>query len=82
MSTADEMACNELVAVITDYLEGILPESDRRRFEAHLETCPYCVTYLGQMRETIEAMGELTVDAIAPEVRREVLEAFAGWRGR
>jgi anti-sigma factor RsiW len=80
MSTADEMACQELVGVITDYLEGILPDSDRRRFEAHLATCPYCVTYVEQMRETIEVLGELTLDAVAPDVRQEVLDAFAGWR--
>ena len=74
------MACNELVGVITDYLDGVLPELDRRRFEAHLARCPYCVRYLEQMRETITAVGELRTEAIDPRVRREVLAAFAGWR--
>jgi anti-sigma factor RsiW len=79
-NTADEMACRELVAVISAYLDGTLPESDRRRFEVHLDECPYCVNYLDQMRETIDALGELTADSIAPETRREIVEAFGDWR--
>jgi anti-sigma factor RsiW len=59
LSTANEITCRELVEIITDYLEGTMPQAERRRFEAHLEGCPYCVTYLGQMRQTIRALGEL-----------------------
>jgi anti-sigma factor RsiW len=76
------MACRELAAVITDYLDGVLPVEDRRRFDAHLAECPYCVNYLEQMRETIEATGALTAREIAPDLRARVLEAFAGWRER
>jgi anti-sigma factor RsiW len=78
----DEMACNELVEVVTEYLEGTLAEEDRHRLEAHLEECPYCVDYVEQFRETISATGALTLDSIAPERRAELLEAFRGWRGR
>jgi anti-sigma factor RsiW len=80
VTTSDEMACNELVEVVTEYLEGRLSEDDRRRFEAHLEECPYCVDYLEQFRETIAAMGELSTESIAPETREDLLEAFRGWR--
>ena len=76
----DEMACRELVEVITDYLEGTMAEQDRRRFEAHLEACPYCVTYLEQMRETIESLGELTVESLSPRLREDLLAGFRGWR--
>jgi hypothetical protein len=30
----DEMTCMELVEVVTDYLEGTLPDPDRKRLEA------------------------------------------------
>jgi anti-sigma factor RsiW len=76
------MACRELVGVITDYLDGVLSVEDRRRFEAHLAECPYCVNYLEQMRQTIEATGALMGPEIAPDVRTQVLEALAGWRER
>ena len=82
LSNANEMACRELVAVITEHLDGTLPVEDRCRFEAHLAECPYCVTYLEQMRATIEAAGGLASPEVAPEVRAQVLEAFAGWRER
>ncbi len=76
------MSCAELVEVITDYLEGTLPDEDRRRFEAHLDECPYCVTYLEQMRETIEGLGGLREESLSPETKHELLEAFRGWRDR
>jgi anti-sigma factor RsiW len=76
----DEMTCRELVEVITDYIEGTLPGHDRRRFEQHLGDCPYCVTYLAQMRETIQALGELPEESIPPQAREELLETFRRWR--
>jgi anti-sigma factor RsiW len=82
VTQTDEMACNELVEIVTDYLEGTLSASDRTRFEAHLTECPYCFQYVEQFRETISASGELTLDSIAPERRAELLEAFRGWRDR
>jgi hypothetical protein len=69
----DEMTCRELVEVITDYIEGTLPEDDRAE-------CPYCVNYLEQMRETIDTLGELPEESIQPQAREELLEAFRRWR--
>jgi anti-sigma factor RsiW len=77
----EEMSCRELVEVITDYLEGTLPERDRARLEAHLEECPYCASYLEQMRDTIAALGELREESLSPEARAGLLDAFRGWRG-
>ena len=82
MTQIDEMACNELVEVVTEYLEGTLGDEDRQRLEAHLAECPYCVDYVEQFRETIAATGELTLESIAPERQAELLEAFRGWRDR
>jgi anti-sigma factor RsiW len=84
LNTADEMemACEELVGVLSDYLDGSLPPDDRRRLEAHLEECPYCVNYVVQMKETIDAIGGVSLESLAPERQEEVLEAFCGWRDR
>ena len=59
LSTANEITCSELVEIVTDFLEGTMPQAERRRFEAHLDECPHCVIYLRQMRLTIRALGEL-----------------------
>jgi anti-sigma factor RsiW len=81
MSAQDEMACRELVEVLTDYLEGTLPRDDRRRLEEHLEACPYCAEYVAQMRQTIDSLGALEAESIVPQKRDELLAAFRGWRG-
>jgi anti-sigma factor RsiW len=78
----DEMACQELVQVVTEYLEDVLPKLERDKLEAHLDECPYCVTYIAQMRQTIEAVGELSVEMISREQQQQLLEAFRGWRAR
>jgi anti-sigma factor RsiW len=73
-----EMACKELVEVITAYLEGTLPEADRRRFDEHLVECPFCTEYVAQMRETIASLGKVEEPTISPDRRSEVLAAFRG----
>jgi len=81
MTHRDEMACRELVEVITDYLEGTLAPADRRRFEAHVAECEYCENYLEQMRATIATLGGLSEESLSPDAREGLLEAFRGWRG-
>jgi predicted anti-sigma-YlaC factor YlaD len=77
--TADrdiEMACKELVEVVTDYLEGAMTPDERRRFEEHLRECPYCIEYLDQMRQLAGGLGGLRDETIAPERRDALLAAF------
>ena len=80
-ANADDMACNELVELVSDYLEERLPERDVERLEAHLAGCEGCRNYVDQMRETIDALGHLPEEPLDPVVREELLEAFRGWRG-
>jgi anti-sigma factor RsiW len=77
----EQLSCRELVELVTDYLEGALPEGERARFEDHISRCDGCETYLAQMRQTIELVGHLPAEALSPEAERELLEAFRGWRG-
>jgi predicted anti-sigma-YlaC factor YlaD len=79
MASYPEMPCQELVEVITDYLEGALSEIDRVRFEEHLKNCRHCRTYLEQMRQTIRALGRLPETSIPERAKAELLEAFRGW---
>lgn len=75
-----EMACQELVEVITDYLEGTLPASDRERFQAHLLACAACREYVEQMRVVIRLSGGLSAETIEPATRESLLRAFRRWR--
>ena len=75
------MTCRELVDVVSAYLEGTLPAPARARFEAHLDECASCRTYVEQMRETVATLGTLREQELSPETRAGLLEAFRSWRG-
>jgi anti-sigma factor RsiW len=76
----DDLPCQELVELVTDYLEDRLPDDLRRRFDAHLTGCSGCRNYLDQMRLTIRALGELPPEAIEPGMKDRLLAAFRDWR--
>jgi anti-sigma factor RsiW len=77
---SNEMACQELVELVTEYLDGTLPELERARFEEHLAGCEGCQTYLEQMRQTISLCGRLTEESIPSEAKRELLHIFRTWK--
>ncbi|MFL5618022.1 MAG: anti-sigma factor family protein [Gemmatimonadaceae bacterium] len=80
-ASAADLTCKEFVELVTDYLEGALPKVERRRFEEHLSSCPYCITYLDQMRQTIRALGRLPEETVSSEAMNTLLDAFRR-RGR
>jgi predicted anti-sigma-YlaC factor YlaD len=75
-----ELTCRELVEIVSDYLEGALPEEDRERFDAHLQECEGCRRYLDQMRTTIRVVGTLTEDVLDSNARDELLLVFREWK--
>lgn len=75
------MPCQELVEVVTDYLEGALPVEDLMRFEAHLAECDACREYLAQIRRTVSLVGEFDAATLPDGSRQRLLDAFRGWRG-
>lgn len=77
----DPLVCQEVVEMVTDYLEGALPRGERRRLEAHLADCPHCTEYLAQMRATIRLTGRLEVENLSPEMRADLGELYRRWRG-
>jgi anti-sigma factor RsiW len=79
-NTYEELSCQELVELITDYLEGALPAELRARFDEHIGHCEGCQAYLAQMRLTIRATGTLARDSLTPDAERDLLEAFRGWK--
>ena len=82
MTTTDTQAlsCQELVELVTDYLEGALAPADRLRFDGHIAGCNGCTRYVEQLRETIRLTGTITTDDLTPDAERALLAAFAAWR--
>jgi anti-sigma factor RsiW len=75
-----ELSCQELVELVTDYLEERLQAAERERFEAHLATCAGCRAYLDQMRRTIRLLGRLPQETVSGAARAKLLEAFRAWK--
>jgi anti-sigma factor RsiW len=78
MSTIEStpLACKELVELVTDYLEGRLPDAERARIDAHLAGCDGCSAYLEQMRLTLRALGSIPEETISVAARETLLVAF------
>jgi anti-sigma factor RsiW len=79
MIDTEAFSCQELVELVTDYLEGALSAGDLGRFEAHISGCDACTEYLRQLRETIRIVGTITPDDLTPEAESELLAVFARW---
>jgi predicted anti-sigma-YlaC factor YlaD len=72
------MTCQELVELVTDYLEGALAPEDAARFEAHVAACSGCEVYLDQVRTTI-AVTRASGDVVEPRAVSPLLDAFRDW---
>ena len=80
MADNTDLTCQELVELVTDYLEGSLSAQERARFEEHLTKCAGCRNYLAQMRQTIELAGKLSEESSAPQARDDLLGVFRNWK--
>jgi anti-sigma factor RsiW len=75
-----DMNCNELVELVTAYLDGSLDRDTRARFDAHLLECDGCANYLQQFRSTVDTLGKIDDETIDPSFRDRLMDAFRDWR--
>ena len=76
MTEARELDCNEVVELVTDYLDGSLDAEALAAFEAHLAECDGCDTYLDQIRQTIAVAGSVTAETLPEQTQAGLLKAF------
>lgn len=72
----DEVQCREVVAVLTDYLEGVLPVEERVALEQHLLICEGCTNFLAQLRTSIALTGVPEVDGVPAQLMDTVLRIY------
>ena len=80
MANPDALSCQELIELVTGYVEGTLSPADRTRFESHLGVCADCQHYLDQMRQTILLVGALAEQDIPDDAKERLLYAFRSWK--
>ena len=71
--------CNEIVELVTAYLEGELKRRERKAFERHLKKCDGCTNYVEQIRVTIESVGRVRGGDLPPALRENLVVAFRDW---
>jgi Putative zinc-finger len=77
---ADHLSCQEVVELVTDYLEHALSDDEATLFEQHINFCDGCAWYLDQIRTTIAVVGHIDEGDIPPEARGKLIAAFRQWK--
>lgn len=67
--------CDEVVQLLTDYVDMELDPESRQMLEHHFSACPHCDCFLQSFRATIEMTGTFRCEDIPEEVS-ERLQAF------
>ena len=83
LMSLDAMDCNELVEMVTAYLDDALDGDTKARFESPLgdcDGCDGCENYLQQLRETVRTAGKIRDDELDPAFRSRLLDAFKDFR--
>lgn len=73
------LSCQDVVDLVSAYLEESFSADEQARFEQHLAICPPCVVYVEQMRQMIGTLGTLTEEVLPEDVKVNLLLAFRGW---
>ena len=79
MSLYASITCQEVVELLSAYLDGELDPTTLARVETHLAGCDGCTMVLEEFREMIRLSGGLTVEQVDETQRRTLLEAFRDW---
>lgn len=76
----ESMDCNELVELVTAYLDQAMDLETRARFDMHLLECDGCEAYLQQFRGTVRTLNQISDDQLDPDFRSRLLSAFRDWK--
>ena len=76
MNTLPGLDCDQVVELVTQFLEGTLDATTTRRVQEHLALCAGCDTYVEQIRQTVQALGSVPADTLGPRAQAELMDAF------
>jgi anti-sigma factor RsiW len=81
MGTHREQGCEEVIALLSDYLNVELPPEACREIEDHLAGCSPCIEFAESLRKTVELCRRYRpADLPAPigeEARNRLMAAYA-----
>jgi len=77
---AHDITCRQAVALMTDYLDGVLGPDDHALMEAHLAECESCAEHLRQIRITVTVTGRIRDEDLDPAAREDLMALYRRWR--
>jgi len=72
--------CDDVISLLSDYMDGDLPPAKARFLEAELSICEPCTLFLATLRRTRDAARSLRCEDLPPECHsrlRALLDAQA-----
>jgi anti-sigma factor RsiW len=76
---SDQSTYPKLVGYVTDYLDGTMRPEDRQSFDAHLETCDECRSYVDQVRRAISLTGRPPAETLSLEFQQHLADVCSGF---
>jgi anti-sigma factor RsiW len=68
--------CEDVLELMTAYLQRTMPPDELTTLEAHMVYCPGCSGFMAQLRGTVEALRELPAPPLGDGERDELIAAF------
>ena len=80
MAEHQHISCQEVVELVTDYLDRALPADEASLFEQHINFCDGCDWYVDEMRRTVATVGKIEEEQLPDEMREKLMSAFRDWK--
>jgi len=77
-----ELACASGVALLMDYLEGVLSPDVRADVDSHVAGCPKCAAFVASYVETPRIFREATATAMPADLPASLLVFLRAQRRR
>lgn len=69
------LACSEVLARLSDYVEDELPAPERARLEAHVRACEHCARFGGAFAAIVQGLRtRLGAAPLSSAARRRILD--------
>jgi anti-sigma factor RsiW len=77
------VSCQELVELVTAYLDGALPAQVVQALDEHVQDCHFCAEYIQQMRTTVRLSAATAAAELEQRPDRDaLLAAFRDFQRR
>ncbi|UCF68213.1 MAG: zf-HC2 domain-containing protein [Acidobacteriota bacterium] len=74
--------CRELLARLSDYIDGELAAEFCEQIELHLADCPPCAAFLSSLERTVAWLGDLSEESLSNDLREDLERCLAGIRSQ